>query len=100
MLFILAKNFVKNCLSSRPDFLALPLFNGLRGPCFRNSVVITMDMFDLIDIQGMKHPNVNKYSYESKPLKMKSRIDHGVNNCYCHILPATKTFFLKKIGTH
>ena len=43
---------------------------------FRNSVLITMDMFDLIDIQRMKHPNVNKYSYESKPLKMKSRIDY------------------------
>ena len=35
-----------------------------------------MDMFDLIDVQITKHPNVNKYSYESKPLKMKSRIDY------------------------
>ena len=26
-------NIVKNCLSRRPDFLALPLLNGLRGPC-------------------------------------------------------------------
>lgn len=33
-------------------------------------------MFDLIDIQRMKQPNINKYSYESKPLKMKSRIDY------------------------
>jgi len=42
---------------------------------FCKSVLITMDMFDLIDIQRMKQPNINKYSYESKPLKMKSRID-------------------------
>ena len=40
------------------------------------SVLITMDMFDFIDIQRMKNPNVNKYSYESKPLKMKSIIDY------------------------
>ena len=42
---------------------------------FRNSILITMDMFDLIDIQKVKHPNVNKFSYQSKALKMKSRID-------------------------
>ena len=29
---------------------------------FRNSILITMDMFDLIDIQKVKHPNVNKFS--------------------------------------
>ena len=34
-----------------------------------------MDIFDLVDIQRVKHPNINKYSYESKALKMKSRID-------------------------
>lgn len=32
---------------------------------FRNSILITMDMFDLTDIQKVKHPNENKYSYES-----------------------------------
>ena len=34
-----------------------------------------MDIFDLVDIQRVKHPNVNKYFYESKALKMRSRID-------------------------
>ena len=43
---------------------------------FRNSILITMDMLNLIDIQRIKHPNVDKYSYESKALKMKSRIDY------------------------
>ena len=43
---------------------------------FCKSVLITMDMFDLIGIQRMKQPNNDKYSYESKPLKMKSRIDY------------------------
>ena len=33
-----------------------------------------MDIFDLVDIQRVKHPNINKYSYESKALKMRSRI--------------------------
>ena len=32
-------------------------------------------MFDLVDIQRVKHPNVNKYSYVSKALNVKSRID-------------------------
>ena len=32
-------------------------------------------MFDLIDIQREKYPNVNKYSYLSKALDVKSRID-------------------------
>ena len=34
-----------------------------------------MDIFDLIDIQKVKHPKLRKYSYESKALKVKSRID-------------------------
>ena len=42
---------------------------------FRNAVLITMDVFDLIDIQREKYPNVNKYSYLSKALDVKSRID-------------------------
>jgi len=35
-----------------------------------------MDIFDLIDIQRERHPNVNKYSYTSKALNLKSRIDY------------------------
>ena len=42
---------------------------------FRNLILMTMDIFDLIDIQRVKHPNINKYSYVSKVLKMRSRID-------------------------
>ena len=42
---------------------------------FRNAILITMDVFDLIDIQREKYPNVNKYSYLSKALDVKSRID-------------------------
>ena len=33
-----------------------------------------MDTFDLVDIQGAKYPNKNKFSYEATALKMKSRI--------------------------
>ena len=34
-----------------------------------------MDILDLVDIQRERHPKLRKYSYESKALKMKSRID-------------------------
>ena len=42
---------------------------------YRNLLLTTMDIFDPIDIQRVKHPKLRKYSYESKALKMKSRID-------------------------
>ena len=41
---------------------------------FRNLILITMDIFDLVDMQRVKHPNINKYSYVSKALKMRSRM--------------------------
>ena len=34
-----------------------------------------MDILDLVDIQRERHPKLRKYSYESKVLKVKSRID-------------------------
>ena len=34
-----------------------------------------MGMFDLIDIQRKRYPNTNKFSYTSKALNVKSRID-------------------------
>ena len=43
---------------------------------FRNLILTTMDIFDLVDIQRVKHPNINKYLYVSKALKMRSRIDY------------------------
>jgi len=42
---------------------------------FRILILITMDIFDLVDIQRVKHPNINKYSYVSKALKVRSRVD-------------------------
>ena len=32
-------------------------------------------MFDLVDIQRMRHPKLHKFTYESKSLKLKSGID-------------------------
>ena len=40
-----------------------------------NSLLITMDIFDLMDIQRIRHPNAKKFSYVSKALKMRSRIE-------------------------
>jgi len=42
---------------------------------FRNAVLITVDVSDLIDIQREKYPNAHKHSYLSKALDVKSRID-------------------------
>ena len=42
---------------------------------YRNLVLTTMDMFDLIDIQRARHPRLHKFTYESKAKGMKSRID-------------------------
>ena len=42
---------------------------------YRNLILATMDAFDLVDIQRLRHPRFQKHSYESKALKVKSRID-------------------------
>ena len=42
---------------------------------YRNLILTTMDIFDIVNIQRVKHPKLRKYSYESKSLGVKSRID-------------------------
>ena len=72
---------------------------------FWNLILVTMDIFDLVDIQRVKHPNINKYSYVSKALKMRSRIDFFLvlknltkwvqkNDIQSSIPPSHKTVFL------
>ena len=34
-----------------------------------------MNMLDLVEMQRERHPKVNKFSYSSKALNLKSRID-------------------------
>ena len=46
-----------------------------RPTAYRNLVNITVDTLDLVDIQRTRYPNVNKFSYRSKTLGVKSRID-------------------------
>ena len=46
---------------------------------YRNYILETMDIFDLVDIQRAKHPKLRKYSYESRSLGVKSRIDFFPN---------------------
>ena len=40
-------------------------------------LVTTMDItvFDLVDVQRVRHPKSRKFTYESKAIGMKSRID-------------------------
>ena len=42
---------------------------------YRNLLLTTMEAFDLVDIQRVRYPQLRKYSYVSKALKLKSRID-------------------------
>ena len=42
---------------------------------YRNLILTTMEMLDLVDIQRAKYPKLRKYSYESKSLGVKSRKD-------------------------
>ena len=41
----------------------------------RNSVINLMEELGLIDVYRLKHPKTKAFTYESKPLKLKSRID-------------------------
>ena len=56
---------------------------------YRNLVLTTMDILDLVDIQRERHPKLRKYSYESKALKVKSRI-------YFFLVAKNLTQFVKK----
>ena len=42
---------------------------------YSNLISTTMELFDLIDIQRVGHPKLRKFTYESKSLRLKSRID-------------------------
>ena len=42
----------------------------------RNGILMMMEMFDLIDVQRKCHPNLQKFSYFSKALGVRSRIDY------------------------
>ena len=42
---------------------------------YRNLLLTTMETSDLVDIQRVRPPQLRKYSYVSKALKLKSRID-------------------------
>ena len=42
---------------------------------FRNMLLITMETFDLLDIQRTRHPNLNIYTYASKTLNVKTSRD-------------------------
>ena len=52
-----------------------------------------MDIFDLVDIQRVKHPNVNKYSCELKALKVRSRIDF-------FLIAKNLTKYVQKVDIH
>lgn len=43
---------------------------------YRNSIVDLMEELDLVDIYRKLHPNTRAFTYESKSLKLKSRIDY------------------------
>ena len=46
-----------------------------RPTIYSNLVSTTMEMFDLVDVQRVRHSKLRKSTYESKSLKVKSEID-------------------------
>ena len=60
---------------------------------YRNLILATMDAFDLVDIQRLRHPRLQKYSYESKALKVKSIKDF-------FLVPKNLTRYVKKSEIH
>ena len=61
----------RNCTGSKDKIGGAPW----KPSCYRNLLLTTMEMFDSVDIQRMRHPKLGKFTYESKSLKLKSRID-------------------------
>ena len=61
-----------NCTLSKKDKIGGAPW---RPTIYSNLVSMTMEMFDLVDIQRVRHPKLRKFTYESKSLKVKSRID-------------------------
>ena len=61
-----------NCTLSKKD-----KFGGeqWKPSSYRNLIMTTMEMFDLVDIQRIRHPKLRKFTNESKSLKLKSRVD-------------------------
>ena len=63
---------LNNCLIDKAEAASLVL--GGDWNCtlskFRNMLLITMEMFDLLDIQRTRHPNLNIYTYASKTLNV------------------------------
>ena len=62
----------RNCTGSKKDKIGGAPW---KPSCYRNLLLTTMEMFDSVDIQRMRHPKLGKFTYESKSLKLKSRID-------------------------
>ena len=62
-----------------------------RPTAYRNLVKITMDSLDLVNIQRTRHPKLNAFSYVSKALGVKSRIDF-------FLVAKHLTNFVKKSG--
>ena len=48
----------------------------LKPTNFRNGILTMIEMFDLIDVQRKCHPNLKTFSYFSKALRVRSRIDY------------------------
>ena len=46
-----------------------------KSTVYSNLISTTMEMFDLVDIQRVRHPKLRKFTYESKAFNLKSRID-------------------------
>ena len=79
-----------NCTLSKKDKLGGSTWVPIN---YRKLVLTSMNIFDLIDIYRVRYPNFHKFTYESKALKMKSRIDF-------FLVAKSLTKSVKKIGIY
>ena len=61
-----------NCTLSKKDKIGGAKW---KPSSYCDLTLTTMEMFDLVDIRRMRHPKLRKFTYESKSLKLKYRID-------------------------
>ena len=62
----------RNCTLSKKDKIGGTVWVPRN---YRNLLMTPMDIFNLIDIQRIHHPKLCKFTYASKAIGMKSRID-------------------------
>ena len=69
-----------NCTLSKKDKIGVAPW---KPSAYSNLILTTMEMFDLVDIQRMRHPKLRKFTYESKSRKKSHWAFKELGNLPC-----------------